>query len=94
MRSPVKLKILKLALSKAVDYHALGVDRRTMCKLLIEKVSLLVQSTFTLMKVFALHCSCFANTVDYIVKAKSLLSSFIINEEVKMLIIVQRLKEL
>ena len=41
-----------------------------------------------------LNSSSFATATDYIVKAKSLLSSFIDNEEVKELMIVQRLKEL
>lgn len=91
----VKLKFLKLALSKAAGYHALGVDGRTTYKSLLEKVNLLIQSTSTPLKdFFALDCSCFVSATDYIVKARSLLSSFIKDEHVQELMIVQRLKEL
>ena len=91
----VKLKFLKLVLSKAAGYHALGVDGRTTYKSLLEKVNLLIQSTSTPLKdFFALDCSCFVSATDYIVKARSLLSSFINDEKVQELMIVQRLKEL
>lgn len=91
----VKLKFLKLILSKAAGYHALGVDGRTTFQSLAGKIHLLIQSTSTPMKdFFALDCSRFANATDYIVKAKSLLSSFVSDEVVKELLIAQRLKEL
>ena len=91
----VKLKFLKLAMSKAPGYNALGIDGRFTYEALKKKVSLLLQPSSTPFKDFiALDCKCFATATDYIVKGKALLKEFIDDEPMQELLIKQRIVEL
>ena len=91
----VKLKFLKLAMSKAPGYNALGIDGRFTYESLKQKVSLLLQSSSTPFKDFiALDCKCFDTATEYIVKGKTLLKEFIGDERMQELLIKQRIVEL